>query len=89
MKSTGLLVQITIVFDVIQQVEPELVQSQIHDGDAVRHILDVNDLFLQAFQLCLAILQITLSSGLIRSSSPVEVITVIFMRVSTRDFRLM
>ena len=63
MKSTGLLVQITIVFDVIQQVEPELVQSQIHDGDAVRHILDVNDLFLQAFQLCLAILQITLFFG--------------------------
>lgn len=89
MKSTGLLVQIAVVLDVIQQVEPEFVQSQIHDGDAVRHILDVNDLFLQAFQLCLAVLQIALSSGLIRSSSPVEVITVIFMRVSTRDFRLM
>ena len=63
MKSTGLLVQITIVFDVIQQVEPELVQAQIHNGDAVRHIFDVNDLFLQAFQLCLAILQITLFFG--------------------------
>lgn len=33
----------------IQQVEPELVQAQIHNGDAVRHIFDVNDLFLQAF----------------------------------------
>ena len=63
MKSTGLLVQIAVVFDVIQQVEPELVQSQIHNGDAVRHILDVNDLFLQAFQLYLAVLQIALFFG--------------------------
>ncbi len=63
MKSTGLLVQIAVVFDVIQQVEPELVQSQIHNGDSVRHIFDVNDLFLQAFQLCLAVLQIALFFG--------------------------
>ena len=51
---------IRMVFDVVQQIEPELVEPQIHNGNAGGHILDVNNLVLQAFKLRLSILKVCL-----------------------------
>lgn len=48
---------VRMVFDVVQQIEPELVEPQIHNGNACCHILNVYNFVLQAFELRLSILR--------------------------------
>ena len=60
MKSAGFLIHIAITLHIVQQVKAELVKSQIHDGNAVGHILDIHDFLLQTFQLRLAVFEIAL-----------------------------
>ena len=54
------MLYIRIILHVGQQVETELVESQVHDVDACVHILEVNHLFLKTFELFLAIVEVGL-----------------------------
>ena len=58
MKSHRSMLQFGMLLDVVEQIQSELVKSQVHDGNTGGHFLNIHDFFLQAFELCLAILQI-------------------------------
>ena len=58
-KPRGML-HVVIAVDVLQQVKTELVQAQVHNADTRIHLLKVNNIFFQSFQLLLAVLQIVL-----------------------------
>ena len=60
MKSHWGVLQFGMLLDVVEQVQTELIKPQIHDGNTGGHFLNIHDFFLQAFELCLAILQIVL-----------------------------
>ena len=60
MQSFGGSFDVLMRFHVFQQVEAELVQTQIHNGNAVCHILDVDDFFLQTLELRSAIFQVSI-----------------------------
>ena len=51
---------VRVQLDVLQQVQPEFVQPQIHNGNTALHLLNVNHFFLQAFQLRFPVFQIRL-----------------------------
>ena len=53
------MVNITMDFHVGQQVHPELIESQVHNRYTARHVLQIDNFFLQAFQLAAPILKIT------------------------------
>ena len=38
---------IMVVFHILQKVQAEFVETQIHDGDAAGHLLDVHDFLLK------------------------------------------
>ena len=78
-----------MVLYVFQQVEPELIQPQIHNRNTAGHVLNVNDFLLQSLELRAAVLKVSFFLRVNQVIIAVEVMTVIFMRVSTRDFRLM
>ena len=59
-QTAGLLVHVAIAFHVIQQVKAELVKAQVHDGNAVGHILNIDDFLLQTPELRLAVFEIAL-----------------------------
>ena len=64
MQAEGLLVQIPVGLHIFQQVQAELIQPQVHDGNAARHILHIHHFCHQALQLLLAIFQIALLLGI-------------------------
>ena len=51
---------IVVPLHIFQKVEAELVQPQIHNGDSVCHVLDIDDFFLQTLQLRSAVFEIAL-----------------------------
>ena len=51
---------IRMVLDIFQQVQTELVEPQIHNGNAGGHILNINNLVLQALQLCFSVFKVGL-----------------------------
>lgn len=63
MQSEGGMFDIGIRLHVIQQVEPEFIQPQVHDGDTRRHLLDVDHLRLQSFELFASVFQVALLLG--------------------------
>ena len=49
---------VRVVLHVVQQIQPKLVQPQIHDGDSAGHLLNIHHFFLQAAQLGLSVFQV-------------------------------
>ena len=58
MKALRFLRQIAVGLDIIQQIKPELIQPQVHDGDARGHILHIHHFLLKPLQLLLAVFQV-------------------------------
>ena len=52
------MLHIIVFLHIVQQVQPELVQSQVHNGNAARHFFQIDHLIFQPFELCAAIFQI-------------------------------
>ena len=44
--SVGSLFYIIVLLHIFQQIQPEFVQSQVHDGNAAGHLFNVHNLFL-------------------------------------------
>ena len=59
-QTEGCFFDVRVVLDIFQQVQTELVEPQIHNGNACGHILNINNLVLQALQLCLSVLKVGL-----------------------------
>ena len=49
---------------VFEQIESELVESQIHDGNTACHVLNVHNFLLQPFELCAAVFKVSLFFGI-------------------------
>ena len=49
------MLYIAVRLHVFQQIQAEFIQAQIHDGDAIVHVLNIHHLFLQALELLLAV----------------------------------
>ena len=58
MKPLWFFRQVAVGLDVVQQIQPELVQPQVHDGDAGGHILHIHHFLLEPFQLLFAVFQV-------------------------------
>ena len=54
---------VLVLLHVFEQIKPELIESQIHDGNAAGHVLNVHDFFLQPLELCAAVFKITFFLG--------------------------
>ena len=54
------VVNVAVSLHVCQQIHPELIQSQVHNGNAACHIFEVYDLFLQSLELAAAIFEVAL-----------------------------
>ena len=61
--SVGRCLHIVVVLHVLQQIQAELIEAQVHDGDPAGHLLDVHDLLLEPLQLLSAIFQIPFFFG--------------------------
>ena len=55
---------VLVLLHVFEQIKPELVKSQIHDGNAAGHVLDVHNFLLQPLELCAAIFKIAFFFGI-------------------------
>src|SRR5690554_7571062 len=60
MQSEWSMVDVGIGFHVIEQVEPKLIQTEIHNGDAAAHLFNIDHLIHQPPELLFAVFQITL-----------------------------
>ena len=60
MHAEGLCFQVFVRFHIVQQIKPEFVQAQIHDGNAGGHLFDIHHLILQLFQLSFPVFQVAL-----------------------------
>ena len=54
---------VLVLLHIFEQIKPELVKSQIHDGNAAGHVLNVHDFLLQPLELCAAVFKITFFLG--------------------------
>ena len=59
MKSVRSFIYIAIIFDIIQQIQAELIQPQIHNGYSGIHLFNIHHLILQPFKLFAAVFQIS------------------------------
>ena len=55
---------VLVLLHVFEQIKPELVKSQIHDGNAAGHVLNVHDFFLQPLELCAAVFKVAFFFGI-------------------------
>ncbi len=55
---------VLVLLHVFEQIKPELVKSQIHDGNAAGHIFNVHDFLLQPLELCAAVFKIAFFLGI-------------------------
>ena len=53
-----------MLLHVFEQIKPELVKSQIHDGNAAGHVFNVHDFLLQPLELCAAVFKIAFFFGI-------------------------
>ena len=60
MESERGFINLRMILDILKQIQTKLVQSQVHNGNAGRHIFNINYFFLQAFQLCFTIFKVSL-----------------------------
>ena len=60
METTRLFIHITVVLYIFEQIKAEFIQSQVHNGDARCHILNVYNFILQALELRLSVLKVCL-----------------------------
>ena len=60
MESKGFLFEVIMGFDIFQKVKPELVESQVHNGDTARHFLNIDHFILQFLELLLSVLKVAL-----------------------------
>ena len=60
MQAFRLLIKIVMCLDILQKIQPELIQAKIHDGYAGGHILNIYNLFLQPLQLLFTIFEVAL-----------------------------
>ena len=63
MQPLGGCFNLFMLLDIFQQVEAELIQPQIHDGDTAAHILNVHHFLLQPLELRTAVFQIAFFLG--------------------------
>ena len=52
------VVNIFVCFHVGEQIHTELIQAQVHDGDTVCHVFQINDFFLQLLELAATIFKV-------------------------------
>ena len=57
------MLDVVVFLHILEQVEAELIQAQIHNRNAGVHLLDVNDFFLQTKKLVATIFQVALFFG--------------------------
>lgn len=60
MKPVGNLVAVRVMLYIVQQVEPEFIQAEVHDVDARVHLLQVDDFLLETFELLTAVFEVAL-----------------------------
>ena len=63
MQPLGGCFNLFMMLDIFQQVEAELIQPQIHDGDAAAHILNVHHFLLQTLELRPAVFEVSFFFG--------------------------
>ena len=63
MQPLGGCFNLFMMLDIFQQVEAELIQPQIHDGDTAAHILNVHHFLLQTLELRPAVFEVAFFFG--------------------------